>query len=279
MKTITPTLTLNQGTSIPQLGFGVFRVDPATTQVAVEQALEIGYRHIDTATGYDNESGVGAAVRASGLKRGEIFVTTKLRNDHHMAADFDQAFQRSIDALGIGYIDLYLIHWPMPKNGQYVSAWEHFENYRQGGLAKAIGVSNFNIEHLETLAERTGTVPAVNQVELHPVFQQRRLRAYHDAHGIRTEAWAPLGQGRFPLDSLEPVNAAAAAHGKTPVQVILRWHMQEGTIAIPKSVRPARMAENLDIFDFELSDAEFEAIRAIDTGARLSADPNDVNGE
>jgi 2,5-diketo-D-gluconate reductase A len=274
---MTNTITLNQGVDIPQLGFGVFRVDPATTQATVEQALAAGYRHIDTATGYDNERQVGTALRASGIPRDEIFVTTKLRNDHHARSDTAGAFQRSLDMLGLDHLDLYLIHWPMPAVGRYVEAWKVMEDVRRQGGTRAIGVSNFMIEHLEVLARESETVPAVNQVECHPVFQQRELKAYHAEHGIATEAWAPLGQGRFPLDSLPPVNAAAAAHSKTAVQVILRWHMQDGTIAIPKTTNPARMAENLDIFDFELTDAEMSAINALDTGKRLSASPLDVN--
>jgi 2,5-diketo-D-gluconate reductase A len=268
-----PSISLNQGAAIPQLGFGVFRVDPLTTQQTVEQALQAGYRHIDTATGYDNESQVGAAIRASGIPRGDIWVTTKLRNDHHRAGDFEGAFQRSLAALDIGPLDLYLIHWPIPDAGQFVSAWKEMEKFQQQGLVRTIGVSNFNIEHLEELIAATDVVPAVNQVELHPLTQQKKLREYHAQHGIVAEAWAPLGQGRYNLDSMPAVNEAAAAHGKSQAQVILRWHIQEGTVALPKTVTPARMAENLDIFDFTLSDAEMAAIRALDTGHRLAADP------
>jgi 2,5-diketo-D-gluconate reductase A len=272
-----PLVRLNQGVDIPQLGFGVFMVDPTTTQKTVEQAIQAGYRHIDTATGYDNEQQVGAAIRACGLPRQDLFVTTKLRNDHHSAGDADGAFQRSFDALNIDYIDLYLIHWPMPKFDLYVKTWQQLEGFKAQGGTRAIGVSNFKIAHLQRLLDETEVVPALNQVELHPIFQQKELRAFQDAHGIKAEAWAPLGQGRFPLDSIPAINAAAQAHGKTPAQVMLRWHMQEGIIAIPKTNTPARMAQNIDIFDFQLDDAEMTAIRAADTGHYLAADPDQIN--
>jgi 2,5-diketo-D-gluconate reductase A len=273
-----PLVPLNQGPSIPQLGFGVFRVDPATTQHTVEQALEVGYRHIDTATGYNNEAQVGAAIRASGLPRGDIFVTTKLRNDDHQAGDVEGAYHRSLDALDLGYLDLYLIHWPMPKLGKFVRTWEVFEGFLAEGTTRAIGVSNFKVAHLTELLARTTIVPALNQVELHPRFQQRELRAFHAEHGIRTEAWGPLGQGRFALDEFAPITDAAAAHGKAPAQVILRWHMQSGTIAIPKATSREHASANFDIFDFELTPAEMAAIDGLDTGHNLAADPDEVNG-
>jgi 2,5-diketo-D-gluconate reductase A len=277
MTDLVPRIALNQGPLIPQLGFGVFLVDPSQTQQTVEAALEVGYRHIDTATGYNNETQVGAAIRASGLKREDIFVTTKLRNDHHAAHDIQGAFQRSLDMLDIGYIDLYLIHWPMPKFDYYVEAWKQFEGFLAAGSTRAIGVSNFKIAHLERLLAETSIVPALNQVELHPVFQQKELRAFQDQHGIKAEAWAPLGQGRYPLDSIPAVNAAAAAHGKSPAQVMLRWHLQEGIIAIPKANRPEHMQANFDIFDFELTPAEQAAINAADGGHFLAADPDLIN--
>jgi 2,5-diketo-D-gluconate reductase A len=269
-----PLVRLNSGTSIPQLGFGVFKVDPGITQRVVEQALEVGYRHIDTATGYDNETEVGAAIAASGIPREQLFLTTKLRNDHHKAGDVAGAFQRSLDMLGTDYLDLYLIHWPLPAIGQYVATWRTFETFYQDGRAKAIGVSNFQISHLEDLARETEIVPAINQVELHPVFQQKELRAYMAGKGIVAEAWGPLGQGRWPLDKYPAIATAAAAHGKTPAQVILRWHIQEGTVAIPKANQKEHAADNFDIFDFELTAAEMAAIQALDTGKRLGADPD-----
>ena len=272
-----PRIALNSGTSIPQIGFGTFKVDPAVTQATVEAALALGYRHIDTATGYSNEAEVGRAIAASGISREELFVTTKLRNDHQLAGDVAGAFGRSLDALGLGYVDLYLIHWPMPAAGKFVETWRQFEGFYADGRAHAIGVSNFKPAHLDTLLAATDIVPAVDQVELHPMFQQRELRAYLDAHGIKAEAWAPLGQGRFDIDEVPALTDAAAAHGKTPAQVILRWHLQEGVIAIPKALSPDHQRANLDITDFELTETEMAAIRAVDTGHRLAADPDDIN--
>lgn len=279
MASSVPALPLNSGASIPQLGFGVFLVDPKDTQRVVEEAIEVGFRHIDTATGYRNEREVGAAIRASGVPREEIFVTTKLRNDHHAARDVDGAFQRSLDALDLGYIDLYLIHWPMPRVDLYVDTWRTLETFLQGGRTRSIGVSNFLIPHLERLLAETGTVPAVNQVELHPTFQQRELRAFHAEHGIVTEAWAPLGQGRYDVFALQPFQDAAAAHGVTPAQAVLRWHIQTGTVAIPKSSSRERMRENFDLFGFELTADEMAAIEALDENRRLAADPMEINGD
>src|SRR3954464_3718245 len=210
MSAAIPSVPLNAGTRIPQLGFGVFLIAPEDTQRAVEDALEVGYRHIDTATGYDNEAEVGAAIRASGLPREDVFVTTKLRNDHHKAADIEGAFGRSIDALDLGYIDLYLIHWPIPSADRYVDTWRTFETFAADGRARSIGVSNFLIPHLERLIAETGTVPAVNRVGLHPFFQRRELRAFQDQHGILTEAWGPLGQGKYDLFGMKPIQDAAA---------------------------------------------------------------------
>lgn len=272
-------LTLNQGIEIPQIGFGVFLLDPATTQQTVEKALEAGYRHIDTATGYHNEKEVGAAIRASGIKRSELFVTTKLRNDHHKQGDICGAFERSLSMLDIDYIDLYLIHWPMPLVGRYVGVWREFEQFQKDGNVRAIGVSNFHIEHLQRLLDETDVIPAVNQVECHPLFQQRELIEFMNRYDIKLEAWAPLGQGRFPLDSLEPINTIAIERGKTPAQIILRWHIQEQHIPLPKTSTPSRMVENIDIFDFELNDTEMQSIRSLDTNHRLAADPMDVNDE
>ena len=272
-----PTIALNSGKTIPQLGFGVFLVDPADTQRVVEDALEVGYRHIDTATGYNNEAEVGAALRASGIPREEIFVTTKLRNDHHKARDVEGAFARSLDALGIDYLDLYLIHWPMPANDFFVDTWRTFETFAADGRASSIGVSNFLVPHLERLLAETDVVPAVNQVELHPIFQQRELKDFQAKHGIHTEAWGPLGQGKYDLFGLPAVQSAAAAHSVQPAQVVLRWHLQTGNIVIPKSNRRERMAQNFDVFGFELDAAEMTAIDALDENRRVGGNPADIN--
>ncbi len=272
-----PQIELNSGRSIPQLGFGVFLVDPDDTQRVVEDALEVGYRHIDTATGYNNETQVGAAIKASGIPREELFVTTKLLNDDHKAGDVAGAFSRSLDMLGLDYLDLYLIHWPMPKNERFVETWRQFETFKSDGRARSIGVSNFLIPHLETLLAETDVVPDVNQVELHPLFQQRELREFQAGHGIRTEAWGPLGQGKYELFTLPAIAEVASAHDVTPAQVVLRWHIQTGNIVIPKSNRRERMAENFDIFGFELSADEMAAIDALDENRRVGGHPDDVN--
>jgi 2,5-diketo-D-gluconate reductase A len=272
-----PQIELNSGATIPQLGFGVFLVDPADTQRVVEDALEVGYRHIDTATGYNNETEVGAAIRASGIPREQIFLTTKLRNDHQKARDVEGAFARSLDMLDVDYLDLYLIHWPMPANGFFVDTWRTFETFFADGRARSIGVSNFLIPHLEQLIAETEIVPAVNQVELHPIFQQRELREFQAKHGIRTEAWGPLGQGKYDLFGLAPIQDAAAAHGVQPAQVVLRWHLQTGNIVIPKSNSRERMAQNFDLFGFELTGAEMAAIDALDENRRVGGNPLDVN--
>jgi len=272
-----PQITLNSGVDIPQLGFGVFLVDPADTQRVVEDALSVGYRHIDTATGYNNETEVGAAIRASGIPRDEIFLTTKLRNDHHKARAVEGAFARSLEMLGLDYLDLYLIHWPMPANGFFVDTWRTFETFFADGRAKSIGVSNFLVAHLETLLAETDIVPAVNQVELHPIFQQRELRDFHTTHGIHTEAWGPLGQGKYDLFGMDPIQSAAKAHAVQPAQVVLRWHLQTGNIVIPKSNSRDRMAQNLDILGFELSSDEMDTIDEMDENRRVGGDPAEVN--
>jgi 2,5-diketo-D-gluconate reductase A len=272
-----PDLTLHTGATIPQLGFGVFRVEPSLTQGIVEEALAAGYRHIDTATGYHNEAEVGRAIRASGIPRDQIFVTTKFWNEDHKAGDIRGAFERSLEALDLGYIDLYLIHWPMPAHERYVGVWEQMITFQAAGSTKSIGVSNFQIAHLQRILDATGVAPVVNQVELHPVFQQQPLRAWMGQHGIVAEAWGPLGQGRYALDAYPALTDAASAHAKSPAQVILRWHMQCGTIAIPKSSSRARMDENLDVFDFELTADEMAAITAIDTNQRLGGNPDTNN--
>jgi 2,5-diketo-D-gluconate reductase A len=272
-----PQLSLNSGTSIPQLGFGVFKVDPAEAQRTVENALEVGYRHIDTAAGYNNEAQVGAAIAASGIPRDELFITTKLANPDHKSGEIIPAFDASLEKLGLDYVDLYLIHWPMPDNERYVQAWRQLERFYGEHSARAIGVSNFLIPHLESLLAATDIVPAVNQVELHPIFQQRELREFASDHGIAIEAWGPLGQGKYDLFGTPAIQELAAAHGKTPAQVVLRWHLQAGNIVIPKSSSRERMTENFDVFDFELTPDEFATMTGLDENRRVGGNPADVN--
>jgi 2,5-diketo-D-gluconate reductase A len=266
-----PNLTLHDGVEIPQLGFGVFQVPPDDTQAVVEEALAAGYRHIDTAAAYRNEKGVGAAVAASGLPREEVFVTTKLWNSSQGFDSALETFEKSLGRLGMDRVDLYLIHWPVPSQGLFVETWKAFEEIHGEGRASTIGVSNFRIEDLERLESETETMPTVNQVELHPRFHQAELRAWHEAHGIATEAWSPLGQGA--LLGEEPIVEIAERHGKTPAQAILRWHLQLGNVVIPKSVTPERIRENFEVFDFELGDEEMASIAEIDTGRRFGPDP------
>jgi 2,5-diketo-D-gluconate reductase A len=273
--TVVPTVTLNNGTVIPQLGFGVFRVDPAQTTQIVTDALEVGYRHIDTAAIYGNERGVGEAIASSAIPRDELFVTTKLWNDRQ--TDARAAFDESLEKLGLDYVDLYLIHWPTPQRDTFVEAWKSLEAIAASGRAKAIGVSNFLVPHLEKLLAETEVVPAVNQIELHPAHQQPEVTAFAREHGIHIEAWGPLGQGKYPLFELPEVTAPADAHGKTPAQVVIRWHLQTGNIVFPKSNRRERMAENFDVFDFELTAAEVAAITALEREGRVSAHPDEVN--
>ena len=267
-----PTLRLNDGREIPQLGFGVFQVPPAETEAAVTRALEVGYRHIDTAAAYRNEAGVARAIAAVGLDRSEIFVTTKLFNDDHGVEQAQRAFAASLERLETDYVDLYLIHWPVPSEDRYVETWQALEEFHTEGRARSIGVSNFNVEHLERLSHETETVPAVNQVELHPYLAQRELRAYQRDHGIATEAWSPIGQGGDVLDD-PAIGAIAESHDRSPAQVIIRWHLQSGNIVIPKSVTPERIAENFRALHFELSDAEMAQIDGLDRGERLGPDP------
>ena len=272
-----PAIPLNSGSTIPQLGFGVFQIDPPETERVVGEALEVGYRHIDTAAGYRNEAGVGAAIAGSGIPREEIFVTTKLLNDRQGRASAREAFLESLEKLGLGYVDLYLIHWPAPGLDRYVESWQTFQELASQGLIRSIGVSNFLPEHLERLFAETHTVPAVNQIELHPAFQQRDVATFSRQHGIAVEAWSPLGQFQYDLGELPVIAAAADAHGKTPAQVVLRWHLQRDNIVFPKSSSAERMRENFDIFDFELTDDELTAIDALERGQRLGPHPNDLN--
>lgn len=264
-----PGLVLNNSVTIPQLGFGVFQVPPAETQKAVEDALEAGYRHIDTAAAYRNESGVGAAIKASGIAREELFITTKLRNGEQGRAA--SAFNHSLRELGLDVIDLYLIHWPVPSQGLFVDAWKALEKIHADGGARAIGVSNFLPDHLDTLLATADVVPAVNQIELHPTFQQRELAAKSRSHGIAVEAYSPLGQGAD-LGSAT-VTGLAETHGATPAQIVLAWHLGTGNIVIPKSVHPDRIRQNLAAASLQLSPEELAAISALDAGARLGADP------
>ena len=270
-----PYLDLNDGHRIPQLGFGVFQVPPEDTAEAVARALATGYRSIDTAAAYRNEAGVGEAVRASGLDRGEVFVTTKLWNNSHGRDAALQAFERSLGRLGLDYVDLYLIHWPVPARDLYVETWQALTEIKAGGRARSIGVSNFNPSHLERIIDATGQVPAVDQVELHPYFQQRELRRFNAEQGIRTEAWSPLAQARL-LDD-PAIQEIAASVGRSEAQVVLRWHVQLGNVVIPKSVTPARIEENFRIFDFELTEAQMQAISGLDKGERIGPDPEEFS--
>jgi 2,5-diketo-D-gluconate reductase A len=271
-----PSLILNNSVPIPQLGYGVFLIPPDETARAVTTALEAGYRLIDTAQGYRNEQAVGEALANSDVPRDEIFVTTKLVNGQH---GYDQAlvaFDASMERLGIEVLDLFLIHWPLPMFDQYVETWRAFERLLADGRVHSIGVSNFEIEHLERLAIETDITPALNQVELHPQFPQGELREYHDSHGILTEAWGPLAQNRGLLDDPRVVEIAAK-QGRTPAQVVLRWHIQIGNVVIPKSVTPQRINENIDVFDFELDEADMETFTQLDVGRRLGPHPNEFD--
>lgn len=264
-----PFLTLNNGVTIPQLGFGVFQIPPEETRLAVSQALESGYRHIDTAAAYRNESGVGAAVAESGIPREDIFITTKLRNGEQGNAR--AAFEASIEALGVDWVDLYLIHWPVPSQGLFTQAWREMEQLYAEGRIRAIGVSNFLTPHLDELLGTATVVPAVNQIELHPSLQQREVAAKSRSHGIAVESYSPLGQGAD-LES-EVVTALAAAHHATPAQIVLAWQLGTGNIVIPKTVTAARMAENLAAAKLRLSETELERISALESGHRIGADP------
>jgi len=266
-----PRISLHDGVEIPQLGFGVFQVPPEDTQEVVELALDAGYRHVDTAAAYRNEQGVGAAL-AAGLPREDVFVTTKLWNSQQGYDSALAAFDASLGRLDLDYVDLYLIHWPVPTEDRFVETWRAFERIHDEDRARTIGVSNFRVEDLERLEAETGTLPTVNQIELHPRFQQAELRAWHAEHGVATEAWSPLAQGDL-LD--EPtIVRIAERHGKTPAQAILRWHLQLGNVVIPKSVTPERIRENIEIFDFELSDEDMDAIGQLDSGERIGPNPD-----
>jgi 2,5-diketo-D-gluconate reductase A len=261
-----PSITLNDGNAILQLGFGVFQIEPKDTAKAVSEALEVGYRHVDTAEMYGNEKQVGEAIRSSGLDRRDVFVTSKLSNGAHEPGDARRAFDATLSELGFDYVDLFLIHWPLPTlyDGDYVSTWKTLEEFHSDGRARSIGVSNFQIEHLERLAAETGTVPVVNQIEVHPYLTNEAVRSYGREHGIATEAWSPIAQGWVLED---PTTTQIAERvGRTPAQVVLRWHLQRGDIVFPKSVTPSRMKENFGLFDFELGSENMDAIAALDRG-------------
>jgi len=272
--TSVPVLELNDGHTIPQLGFGVFKIPPAETERAVAVALEVGYRHIDTAEMYRNEEGVGQAVRRSGLDRGEVFVTSKLNNGFHRPDDARVAFDGTLKTLGFDYVDLFLIHWPLPTlyGGDFVSTWRTLEEFHADGRARSIGVSNFEVHHLERLAAETETVPAVNQIEAHPYLTNDEVRAYDLEHAIATEAWSPIAKGRVLTDPT--ITAIADRLGRTPAQVTLRWHIQRGDIVFPKSTTPSRIKQNFEIFDFRLADEDMAAINALDRGEQGRTGPH-----
>ncbi|MER8380548.1 aldo/keto reductase [Mesorhizobium sp. M1399] len=256
-------IRLNDGSAIPQIGLGVWQVDPAITAKVVRWGIEAGYRLIDTAEGYQNEEGVGQAIRSAGVPRSELFITSKLRNGAHQRDAALRAFDETMSKLGIEQIDLFLIHWPVPSQDRYVEAWKTLVELRQSGRIKSIGVSNFNQDHLERIIGETGVTPTVNQIELHPRFQQRDKREFHNRHNIRIESWSPLGSGRLLSDpTLESI---ARKHGKSVAQTIVRWHLQEGLIVIPKSIHQDRIAANFDVFDFELEAKDLELIRGMDS--------------
>ncbi|MEO6880997.1 MAG: aldo/keto reductase [Mycobacteriaceae bacterium] len=271
-----PTITLNNGVTIPQLGFGVFQIEPADTPEAVRTALEIGYRHIDTAEMYGNEAEVGQAIADSSVPRDEIFVTSKLNNGFHDPADAAKAIDESLAKLGLDSLDLFLIHWPMPEVGDYLETWKAMERMLAEGKARAIGVSNFTPTHLRRLAEAGTETPAVNQVEVHPYFVQDEVRTYCAEHGIAVEAWSPIAQGDVLGD--DTISAIADDLGRTTAQVTLRWHVQRGDIIFPKSVTPSRVKENFELFDFELTDEQMTRITGLDrTDGRRGPDPDEMN--
>ncbi|MEV8418397.1 aldo/keto reductase [Streptomyces niveus] len=275
-----PSLTLNNGVDMPQLGFGVWQVPDDEAARAVGTALEAGYRSIDTAAIYGNEEGTGKAIGASGIAREELFVTTKLWNSKQEPWTRDRvlrAFDKSLSRLALDHVDLYLIHWPRAVRTDYLTIWRAFEEIAESGRARAVGVSNFQPAHLRRLLDETSLVPAVNQVELHPQFQQSEVRAVNAEHGIVTEAWSPLGSGKGLLE-VPTVLAIARKHERTPAQIVLRWHLQLGNVVIPKSVTPSRIVENFDVFGFELDPEDLAALAALDSGTRLGDDPDAYDG-
>ena len=273
--TVVPNITLNNDTTIPQLGFGTYQVTPETTKAATLAALEAGYRHIDTAEMYGNEKEVGEAIAESALNRSEIYVTSKLNNGFHDRADALAAFDRTLDALGFEYLDLFLIHWPLPAVGDFVETWKAMEEMQRSGRVRTIGVSNFQQEHLQRLFDETDTVPAVNQIEVHPYLTQDTLRAFNTEHGIATEAWSPLAQGAVLSDPV--ITGIADRLGKSAAQVTLRWHLQRGDIVFPKSVTRSRVDENFALFDFVLTEADIVAITALNRDERTGPNPDEFN--
>jgi len=269
-----PLITLADGNRIPQLGLGVYKVEDATAARIVEGAIDAGYRHVDTAKLYFNEAGVGAGVRAAGIPRDEIFVTTKVWNDDQGYDETLRAFDASLALLGMDYVDLYLIHWPAPKQDRYVDTWRALEAIKRDGRARSIGVSNFNAPHLEKLLANSQESPVINQVEVQPWLQQRALRDFDAAHGIVTEAWSPLARGRAIGDPT--LEAIGAKHGKSSAQVVLRWHIEQGLVVIPKSNSIERIRENSQVFDFELDDSDLAAIAGLETGERTGSNPDEV---
>jgi 2,5-diketo-D-gluconate reductase A len=270
-----PSTVLNNGVPIPQLGFGVFKVPTAQTADVVSLALHTGYRHIDTAALYRNEQGVGEAIARSALPKDQVFVTTKLGNPDQGYDSAMRAFDASMERLGFDVLDLYLIHWPLPARNAYVNTWRAFEKLYADGRIRAIGVSNFQVAHLQRLLDETDVVPAINQVELHPYLTQRELREFHHVHGIATEAWAPIARGAVLDDPV--VGSVADKYGKTPAQVVIRWHQQLANVVIPKSVTPERIRQNFDVFDFELADDDMAAINGLDRGKRTGPNPDHFN--
>ncbi|MBZ9854212.1 aldo/keto reductase [Mesorhizobium sp. CA13] len=265
-------ISLNDGSTIPRLGLGVWQVDPAITAKVVGWGIKAGYRLIDTAEGYQNEKSVGEAIRSAGVPRGELFITSKLRNGAHQRDAALRAFEDTMDKLGIDQIDLFLIHWPVPSQDKYVEAWQTLVELQKAGRIKSVGVSNFNRDHLERIIGETGVTPAVNQIELHPRFQQREIREFHARHNIHTESWSPLGSGRLLGDAT--IAGIAAKHGKSAAQTMIRWHLQEGLIVIPKSVHQDRISANFDVFDFELDAQDLKAIRGMDSAdGRVGPNP------
>jgi 2,5-diketo-D-gluconate reductase A len=267
-----PVLTLHDGVEMPQLGFGTWQIEAEETQERVEEALAVGYRHVDTAAAYRNEAGVGAAIAASGVRREDVFVTTKLWNSEQGYDSTLRAFEKSLERLGTGHVDLYLIHWPLPSRDRYLDTWRAFERIREEGAARSIGVSNFRVEDLERLEREAEQQPTVNQIELHPRLQQAELRAWHAEHDVATEAWSPLAQGDLLEDGT--IATIAAHHDRTPAQAILRWHLQVGNVVIPKSAHPERIRQNFEVFDFALSEDDMAAIERLDVGERTGPDPS-----
>jgi 2,5-diketo-D-gluconate reductase A len=275
--TSVPNLTLNDGYTIPQLGFGVFKVDPEQTERIVGDALAVGYRHIDTAAIYGNEIGVGRAIAASGIPREELFVTTKLFNSDQGTQEAFDAIDLSLEKLGLDFVDLYLIHWPVPSQDRYVESWHAMERMKEDGRTRSIGVSNFLLHHLDRLIQASDTIPVVDQVELHPYHQQPETTAFAKEHGIAIESWGPLGQGKYPLLELPEITAIAGAHGVTPAQVVIAWHLAEGYIVIPKSNSRDRMAENFAAADLRLGADEVATITGLERAGRVGGHPDEVS--